>query len=105
MSRRGLSSGAEAEHERFLEIILELCARLPPDVAARLALEEQERAQARENELRAIVVDPHRRDAHLTCVDGLLFEELGVDVATRKLSGLWKSWDSRDRWGDVWINQ
>lgn len=35
----------------------------------------------------------------------VLFEELGVDVATRKLSGLWKSWDSRDRWGDVWINQ
>ena len=35
----------------------------------------------------------------------VLFEELGVDVATKKLSGLWKSWDSRDRWGDVWINQ
>jgi peptide/nickel transport system substrate-binding protein len=35
----------------------------------------------------------------------VLFEELGVDIATKKLSGLWKSWDSRDRWGDVWISQ
>jgi peptide/nickel transport system substrate-binding protein len=35
----------------------------------------------------------------------ILFEELGVDVATRKLSGLWRSWDSRDRWADVWLNQ
>jgi peptide/nickel transport system substrate-binding protein len=35
----------------------------------------------------------------------ILFEELGVDVATKKLSGLWRSWDSRDRWADVWLNQ
>jgi peptide/nickel transport system substrate-binding protein len=35
----------------------------------------------------------------------VLFEELGVDIATKKLNGLWKSWDSRDRWGDVWISQ
>lgn len=34
----------------------------------------------------------------------VLFEELGVDVAAKKLNGLWKSWDSRDRWGDVWLS-
>ncbi len=34
----------------------------------------------------------------------VLFEELGVDVASKKLNGLWTSWDSRDRWGDVWLS-
>ncbi|MDQ3703275.1 MAG: ABC transporter substrate-binding protein [Chloroflexota bacterium] len=34
----------------------------------------------------------------------VLFEELGVDIAAKKLNGLWKSWDSRDRWGDVWLS-
>ena len=34
----------------------------------------------------------------------ILFEELGVDVAARKLNNLWLGMDSRDRWGDVWIS-
>ena len=31
----------------------------------------------------------------------VLFDEAGVDFANKKLSGLWQSNDSRDRWGDV----
>ena len=34
----------------------------------------------------------------------MLFEEEGVDFATKRLGGLWASLDSRDRWGGVWLN-
>lgn len=33
----------------------------------------------------------------------VLFDEAGIDFATKKLQGLWHSIDSRDRWGDVTI--
>ncbi len=34
----------------------------------------------------------------------VLFDEEGIDFATKKLSGVWTSVESRDRWGDVWIS-
>lgn len=35
----------------------------------------------------------------------VLFDEAGIDFATKKLNGLWQSIDSRDRWGEVWLSQ
>jgi peptide/nickel transport system substrate-binding protein len=35
----------------------------------------------------------------------ILYDESGVDFATRKLNGLWTSIDSRNRWDMVWLSQ
>ena len=35
----------------------------------------------------------------------VLFDEEGVDFATKRLNGLWQSIDSRDRWGEVWMTK
>jgi peptide/nickel transport system substrate-binding protein len=35
----------------------------------------------------------------------VLYDEVGTDLASRKLNGLWKGIDGRDRWGDVWMSR
>ena len=34
----------------------------------------------------------------------VLYDEAGVDLANKKLQGLWESVDTRDRWSEVWVS-
>ncbi|MBM3503862.1 MAG: hypothetical protein FJX65_08305 [Alphaproteobacteria bacterium] len=35
----------------------------------------------------------------------VLYDEVGTDLASRKLNGLWKGVDGRDRWSEVWMTR
>jgi peptide/nickel transport system substrate-binding protein len=33
----------------------------------------------------------------------VIYDEEGIDFATKKLNNVWLGVDSRDRWGEVWL--